>query len=194
MAEQMQLVHMIQPEPKVAQLIQQIAEGDVQAFHTLHAQYGARMMAFAYRLVGDAVVAEDIVQESLIAVWQSAHRYRGQGRVLSWLLGIVHNKAQRTYRRRKHESLEEEQEYPSAIPLPENLLEESQEKQLLWQRITRLSTEHQTVLDLVFFHNLSLKETASVLHCPLGTVKSRLNYAKKALRGMYLREQEQEFE
>lgn len=189
MAEQLQLIRMNQSRIQETRLIQQIADGDTAAFHTLYSHYGARMLAFARRLVDDPAVAEDITQESLIIVWQNAHRYRGDGRILSWLLGIVHNKARRTYRRRKHEPLNTETDYPSKGELPEGLVIEGQEKQQLCQRINQLSVEHRAVLDLVFFHNLSMKETASVLGCAVGTVKSRLNYAKKALRGTYLREE-----
>lgn len=189
MAEQLQLNHMTILNTRETRLIQQIAEGNKDALHTLYAQYSARMLAFARRLVDDADIAEDIVQESLIVVWQDAHCYRRKGRVLSWLLGIVHNKARRIYRQRKHEPLDAEKQIPAAGQLPEGIVIEGQEKQLLWQHINQLKVEHRAVLDLVFFHNLSLKETAAVLNCPVGTVKSRLNYAKKALRGAYLREE-----
>ena len=69
------------------ELIGRIASGDEAAFRQLYAAYGQRMYAYALRLTGLPQTAEDVLQDSLVVVWQTAKRYRRQGRVLAWLLG-----------------------------------------------------------------------------------------------------------
>ena len=78
-------------------LIRQVAAGDENALRKLYDAYGQRLYAYALRITGDPAAAEEAVQESLVAVWQGASRFRGEGagggRVIAYLLGIVHHKA-----------------------------------------------------------------------------------------------------
>lgn len=81
-------------------LIQRIADQDEAALRELYASYGQRMYSYALRLTDQPQVAEDVVQDTLVVVWQSAGRFRGEGRVLAWLLGIVHHTALKALRHR----------------------------------------------------------------------------------------------
>ena len=167
-----------------ADLIRQIAGGDQDALRELYAIYGQRLYAYAMRLTGDPATAEEAVQESLIAVWQGAGRFRGQGRVIAWLLGIVHYKALNLVRGRQMDVLEEGPEEPADRgPLPDEQAARSEQRRMISSGLKHLSLEHRMVLELVFYQGLSLSEVAEVCGCPVGTVKSRLNYAKNSLRG-----------
>jgi RNA polymerase sigma-70 factor, ECF subfamily len=172
------------------QLVQRIAAGNEAALEALYAAYGQRMAAFALRMTGDPALADEIVQESLIGIWQSARSYRGEGRLITWLLGIVHHKALQQLRRRALPSLDEDgqDEPPSGDPLPGDLAEQAERQRLLRAGLRQLTPEHRAVLELVFYQGLSLNEVAEVCACPAGTVKSRLSYAKNALRGLMNRE------
>ncbi len=181
-------------------LMQGVAEGDEDALRALVAAYGQRMYAYALRLSGDPVLADEAVQESLVAVWQGAKRYRGEGRILAWLLGIVHHKTMSALRGRRHLSLNElDDQSPKALawasawdpswepsseaaPLDEQAAR-GEQRQLVRHSLESLSLSHRTVLELVFYQGLSLREAAQVLGVPLGTVKSRLSYARDFLRG-----------
>ena len=183
------LVQTLEPQDHDLALLRRTASGDERALHELYAMYGQRMYAFALRLTGDVHTADDVLQESLIAVWQGASRFRGEGRVIAWLLSIVRNKALsalRSHSRRPQESLETD--FPSPEPAPQQQADRSEQKHVLQDGLARLSLEHRTVLELVFYQGLSLNETAKVCGCPLGTVKSRLNHAKEHLRGLLQRE------
>jgi RNA polymerase sigma-70 factor (ECF subfamily) len=170
-------------------LIHLIADGDEDGFKRLYARYGRRLYAYALRVVGSPSVAEDVLQESLIAVWQGAGRFRGEGRVIAWLLSIVHHKALHVLRRKPDQALEPlEDVLPDENIHPEEKAARHEQQKLLRQGLTGLSVEHRSVLELVFFHGLSLQETAEVCGCPVGTVKSRLSYAKNALRGELTRQ------
>src|SRR5512141_2708244 len=70
------------------ELVRCIAAKNEAALRELYAAYGQRLYAYALHLTGDPAQAEDVVQEMLVAVWRSADKYRGEGRLLAWLLGI----------------------------------------------------------------------------------------------------------
>ena len=169
-------------------LIRQVAAGDENALRKLYDAYGQRLYAYALRITGDPAAAEEAVQESLVAFWQGASRFRGEGegggRVIAYLLGIVHHKALNQVRGRTHDSLDEKtRDIPAREALPEAAAAASEQRRLVQTGLQELSLEHRLVLELVFYQRLSLSEVAEVCGCPVGTVKSRLNYAKASLRG-----------
>lgn len=166
-------------DPREQRWLQEIASGNRASFEQLYAHHGQRLYAYAYRRMGNEAEANDVLQESLLAVWVGAKRYRGEGRVLAWLLKIVHNQSMRALRGRSHSPLSEVENLADPAPLPADNLEH----RMLAEGLNRLSLEHRSALELIFFHGLSLQEAAEVCHCPLGTLKSRLSYAKKALHG-----------
>ncbi len=165
------------------ELVRRIAAGDGAALRALYAQYGQRMFAYALRLVRDPAVAEDVVQESLVAAWQGAARFRGEARVIAWLLGIVHHKALNAIRRTSPALLDEEDEqFPDPALSLDDQISGGERADLLRRGLESLSLNHRMVLELVFYQGLDLAEVAAVCGCPVGTVKSRLNYAKQHLR------------
>lgn len=170
-------------------LLQRIAGGDDDALRSLYAAYGRSMYAYALRLIGDPSTAEEAVQQSLVVVWQRAGQFRGDGRIITWLLGIVHHKSLNLLRGRDHVSLEE-----LLIPLkageesPVRQVEALDRQRLIRSGLEQLPIEQRSVLELVFFHHLSMEETGRVLDCPTGTVKSRLFAAKNSLKGVLTRQ------
>ncbi|MBN1940474.1 MAG: RNA polymerase sigma factor [Candidatus Aminicenantes bacterium] len=166
------------------ELVARISSGEPDALRDLYQIHGARLYAHALRIAGDPAAAEDILQESLVAVWKAAGRFRGESRVIVWLLGIVHHKALDSIGGRSRYSLEENDGsgLVSPDPRPEEALLRKERRDLIKSGLGRLSTKHRLVLDLVFFQGLSLAEAAGVCGCPVGTIKSRLNQAKANLR------------
>jgi RNA polymerase sigma-70 factor (ECF subfamily) len=174
---------MAEPEHDV-ELVRLIAAGDEPALRELYLVYGQRLYAYALRLTDDPALAEDVVQEALVAVWRTAGRYRGQGRVLAWLLGIIHHMALKSIRRRTKPTTKElEDSLPATAASPEEQTQASEQARWVRHGLEGLSSEHRAVLELVFYQGLSLEEVAQVCSCPLGTVKSRLSYARRHLRG-----------
>lgn len=171
-------------------LIRSMAAGDEGALRVLYSAYGRRLFAYAYRLTGSVPVAEEVVQDALLAAWQGAKSYRGDARALTWLLGIVHHRALNAVRRKRlpAQELEHAAELPGAGPGPELLAEAGERRQALRRALAQLSRDHRAVLELVFYQGLSLAEAAEVLGCPVGTVKSRLSYAKAHLQDILARD------
>ena len=172
-------------------LIRRLQAGDDDAMRELYARFGQRLYAYALRLTNDPATAEDVTQSSLIAVWRGAGSFRGEGRIIAWLLGIVHHTAMKAIRSAPaYADQAAEESIPDHQPSLEEQAEGREMKRLVRDGLTSLSLEHRTVLELVFYQGLSLNETAEVLDCPLGTVKSRLSYARQHLRGVLTRMQE----
>jgi RNA polymerase sigma factor (sigma-70 family) len=165
------------------ELLSRVASGERDALRSLFRIHGNRLYAHALRISGSRETAEDIVQESLLAVWKDAGRFRGEGRVIAWLLGIVQHKALDARRKRSFARLEAERsEMIAAVPSPEETVLRGERKDRIKAGLNRLSGKHRLVLDLVFFQGLTLAETAAVCGCPVGTIKSRLNQAKANMK------------
>ena len=172
-------------------LIRRMQAGDDDAVRDLYAQYGQRLYAYALRLTSDPATAEDVTQNTLVTAWRTARTFRGEGRLIAWLLGIVHHTAMKTLRGDTRylddvaeETVSEDQ------PSPEEQAQVRDERRWVRQGIQSLSPEHRVVLDLIFYQGLSLNEAAQVLNIPVGTVKSRLSYARDHLRGVLARTEE----
>ncbi len=171
------------------ELIQRLVQGDKLALEALFAAYGQRLYAYALRLTDDPALAEDAVQETLIAAWRSARNYRGEGKVIAWLLGIVHHAVMTSLRHRTEPLSEEAAETLGGGSLsPEEAVQEKERSHWVKNGLRSLSAEHKAVLELVFFQKLNLQEVARVCKCPVGTVKSRLSYARRHLRGILTRQ------
>ncbi len=171
-------------------LVARILAGDESAMHELYTRYGQRLYAYALRLTNDPANAEDVMQDTLIVAWRTAGEYRGDGRLLAWLLGIVHHRAMKALDQtvRPLDSLEED--IPGIGPSPEEQAQTRETREWVQQGLQDLSAAHRAVLELVFYQGMSLNEVAEICRCPLGTVKSRLSYARKHLRGVLSRSEE----
>ncbi len=179
--------HSMTAQEQDLDLIRRMASGDENAMQELYATYGQRLYAYALRLTNDHAVAEDVTQETLVIAWRTAGNFRGEGRLIAWLLGIVHHSAMKSLRR-VSQPLEETAAASSASPEEQAQAEEM--KRWVRKGLQDLSTEHRAVLELVFYQGLTLQEVAEVCNCPLGTVKSRLSYARRHLRGVLGRNEE----
>lgn len=172
-------------------LIRRLQTGDETAVRELYAQYGQRLYAYALRLTNDPSTAEDVAQQTLVTAWQSAPKYRGQGRLIAWLLGIVHHTAMKSIRS-TNPYLDEVADETTAAdqPSPEEHAQVRETKRWVREGLRSLSPDHRAVLELIFYQGLSLNEAADVLECPVGTVKSRLSYARRQLKGALSRSEE----
>ena len=166
------------------ELVRRVARGDEDALRALYASYGPRLFAYALRVTGDRSVAEEVVQDTLLAVWKGARDYRGDSRVSTWLLGIVHHQSLNAVRRKRVPTtgLEGACQEAADTEKLEDLASAGDRRRALSVALAQLSPDHRAALELVFYQGLSLAETARVLDCPVGTVKSRLSYAKTHLR------------
>lgn len=168
------------------QVLDRVARGDRDAFAELYARNQATLFRYLIHVTGDAGLAEEVLQDTLVAAWQGAVAFEGRSTVQTWLIGIARRQAHNRLRRRTLPLVEE-----SALGLvaaseaePEDAALASVEREELAAAIRALATVHREVLALAFVNGLSYREMAQVLAIPEGTVKSRLSNAKRALRAL----------
>jgi RNA polymerase sigma-70 factor (ECF subfamily) len=164
-------------------LVASVAAGNRPAMQLLFVRYYARVYRFLLRMVGSAPVAEDLSSEVFLAVWQQASRFRSRSSVLTWLLGIARNKALSEMRARQDERPAGGEEIEAADPAhdPEAAYSAKRRRELLRRCLSRLSHEHREIIDLVYYHDKSVREVAQILGIPSNTVKTRMFYARNKL-------------
>ncbi|MFT4038606.1 MAG: sigma-70 family RNA polymerase sigma factor [Thermomicrobiales bacterium] len=167
-----------------ATVIVRMAAGDRAALAELYARHERALLAYLRLLTGDAGLAEELLQDTLLAAWTGAHAFAGRASVQGWLFGIARRRAHDTLRRRHLRLVDSTalETASSSEPNPEDLLLAEADRAEVTAAIARLGAIHQEILVLTFIHELSYLDLAEVLGIPLGTVKSRLNHAKRALR------------
>jgi len=158
-----------------AQLIARVGKRDLAAMRVLYEKYAPQLYRFAVARLGDERSAEDVVQETMLAAWQSASRFRGHSTATTCLFGICRRKVAEVYRRGQGREVPGLLHARSESTPPGPGLE-------FWESFSRLSDEHQEILLLVFYYGFSQEEAAEVLGVPVGTVKSRIHYARHRLR------------
>lgn len=169
-------------DPDIA-LLRAIAQGDTDAMDRLYSQHGPGLLSYLCSLLGNQQWAEEVLQEVMLAAWQASGRFRGESRVYTWLLSITRNRAINALKRDKSLSDQPFDEETLVIPEKSEItIKHNDQMDKLRIALSKLPVEQRETLELVFFHGLSNRETASLLHIPTGTVKSRLFRAKARLR------------
>lgn len=175
-----------------AELIARIASGDRDALTELYHRERHALFAYILHLTDDAGVAEEVLQDTLVAVWKGAGSFAGRSSARTWLIGIARRQAHNTLRRRSPPRADiaaaEHVSGPSSQPEEHAIAAATREE--VAAAMARLPMERREVLLLAFAHDLSYQEMAAVLGIPLGTVKSRLNHAKQALKELLSASQE----
>jgi RNA polymerase sigma-70 factor (ECF subfamily) len=165
-------------------LIEQAQHGDRNAFGELVSRYYPGVVRVVYRLCGDTGLAEDMAQEAFLRGWINLPAFRPQSSLRNWLYRIAVNATLDVLRRKSEDTLEDEavQMYPDQAAGPETILMEKERVALLQQAMRALPEAARSVLVLREYGDMSYQEIASVLDVPIGTVMSRLNYARNRLR------------
>ena len=144
--------------------------------------HGNRLLRSAYLLCGDRTEAEDLVQETLLQALRSAHRFRGESAIYTWLHGILLNLNRRRWRKQKRFLFDEELVRQAASAnVEESEMDREFQTNRLAQAILPLSPDHREVIVLRYYEELKLQQIAAQTGVSLGTVKSRLHYAMQCL-------------
>jgi RNA polymerase sigma-70 factor (ECF subfamily) len=172
----------IEGDPDLA-LLSRIATGEQEAIEELYRRHSRLLLGQIRFMVGQPALAEEILQDTMLAVWRGARSFRGGSRVRTWLLAIARRQARDRMRRQRLLPLADAElaQRPSPNPGPEAVAVERAEARRMVGALGTLTPAHREVLGLVFGADLSLAEVARVLAVPPGTVKSRLHAARAAL-------------
>jgi RNA polymerase sigma-70 factor, ECF subfamily len=168
------------------ELVRRVVARDEGAFRALFQRYAPQAKAVALRLIRQAFLAEEIVQEAFLALWRDPGGYRPElGTFRAWILATVHHRAVDLVRR------EEAQRRRAAPPEPaadvEELVTDQAYLQDARERVRRalgeLPEAQRQVIEMMYFRGKTQSDIASELGLPLGTVKSRTLLAMRRLRG-----------
>ena len=159
-----------------ALLLARVARSDQDAFHALYVCHAERVLRYAISILRNRHLAEEVLQETMVAVWKTAKAFQGRSKVSTWILGIARNQAYNLLRREKRgQRLPEEKNHPV------NPADNAELEVQIEQAMETLSESHREILHLVYYEDLTLRETAAVLGIPEGTAKSRMHHARKAM-------------
>ena len=157
--------------------------GDADAFAELVVRYRARIFTVIYRIVPHEQDASDIVQDVFFKAWQSIHQFEGRSSFYSWLYRLTMNMACFWVRRRGQRQDEVLSDaIPSPLPSPRLNCQRVEIGAWLNAAFAKLSAEHRAVVLLKELEDMQYHEIAALLNISVGTVMSRLFYAKRRLR------------
>ena len=161
--------------------------GNAAAWDALFRRYQLPLYVYVFELVHNEQTALDVVQETFINATRYLGSLRDDKKFGSWLFSIAHQKCQQQWRKpQRTEPLDENfAELPTNEFGPDDLLIRAEQQEEFMKLMGQLAEIHRSVLLLHFLEDFSLEEVAQVTGAAIGTVKSRLHYAKKSLRALY---------
>lgn len=161
----------------------QARAGEASAWDALFRRYQLPLYAYVFELVRDEQASLDIVQETFIAAARHIAGLREDAKFGSWLFGIAHQKCIQRWRKRKEILFDEIPESPEEFEdSPDDLVIRQESEAEFTNLLNQLPLPQRSVLLLHFVEEFSLEEISRITETQLGTVKSRLHYAKRALR------------
>ena len=167
------------------QIVEGLLRNDRSSLEEVYEALSPIAYGLALRLLGSGSDAEDIVQESFLALWRQAERLDPGRGLRSYLLSIVHHRAVDRLRRRvrrPESTLDPAMSLPAATEDPADVASRQAEREEVRAALEALSLEQRRTVELVYFNGLTTGETAAHMRVPLGTVKSRLRLALRHLR------------
>jgi RNA polymerase sigma-70 factor (ECF subfamily) len=179
--------------PADGDLVARAAGGDERAVGQLYDRYGAVLYAVAYRIVGQAADAEEVVLEAFAQAWRDAPRFEaGRGSVAGWLTMIARSRALDLVRARSRRdritatAAADRPDVPLAMgnyrPDPARAVDHDERRRQVQQALETLSPPQRQAIELAYFEGLSQSEIAERLREPLGTVKTRVRLGMQKLR------------
>ena len=166
-----------------ARLLKRVVEGDRESFVALHGRFYTPLTRFAYRYLKSAQTIEELVNDTMFAVWQNAASFRGGSRVSTWIMGIMARKCWQVNNKNQLKTSPIEDSYELADT--KKPLDDLDVERTLGWGIGQLSENHQACIELAYGYGYTCEEIAEIMVCPASTVKTRLHYARKTLKELF---------
>ena len=165
------------------ELLARVRDRDLHAFEQLYRIYQPRLSRFLFNLVQRPQLVEEVLDDTMMVVWDTAERFRGTSKLSTWIFAIAYRKAIKA-RLRWPEPVEEPayDDRVSNDAMPDEALHHQRLHEALRAAMAELSPDHRTVVDLTYFQGLGYREIADIMNCPVDTVKTRMFHARRRLR------------
>jgi len=169
--------------PDERALLERIKAHDLDAFERLYRIYQPRLARFLINILMRPQLVEEVLDDTMMVVWQTAASFRGTSKLSTWVFAIAYRKALKA-RARWPDPLEDEEHDTRASndPGPDSDLQRSRIHDALTGAMAKLSPDQRAVVDLTYFHELSYREIADIVNCPVDTVKTRMFHARRRLK------------
>jgi RNA polymerase sigma factor (sigma-70 family) len=171
------------PTPDDRELLARVASGNLQAFERLYRVYQPRLTRFLTTLLKRPQLIEEVLDDTMMVVWQTAGNFRGSSKPSTWIFAIAYRKAHKA-KARWPDPLED-QEFDTRVsdePGPDEELHHQRLRSALMKAMDQLSPDHRAVVDLTYFHGMGYREIAEIVDCPVDTVKTRMFHARRRLK------------
>lgn len=171
------------PTPDDRELLARVASGDLQAFERLYRIYQPRLTRFLTTLLKRPQLIEEVLDDTMMVVWQTAGNFRGSSKPSTWIFAIAYRKAHKAKARWPDPVEEPENDTRiSEEPAPDEEVHQQRLRAALMKAMDQLSPDHRAVVDLTYFHGMGYREIAEIVDCPVDTVKTRMFHARRRLR------------
>jgi RNA polymerase sigma-70 factor (ECF subfamily) len=166
-------------------LIGRICERERVAFEALYRRYHPRIGRFLHRMLRPAHLIEEVLDDTLMVVWNHAERYNGQSKVSTWIFAIAYRKALKalaSHDEPMEASADEDPTPADETTGPESRVSRAQLRMALDTALRTLSVDQRAAVELTYFHGFSYPEIAHIVDCPTDTVKTRMFHARRRLK------------
>jgi RNA polymerase sigma-70 factor (ECF subfamily) len=182
-------------------LLQRIWDGDQSAMRELYRRLSQRTYAYTLRMVKDACLAEEIVVDTMVKIWQNRERFRGESKLSTWAIGIARNTALSRLRQENrtlefsvplpgHEHGETDDDALDLLEAitdenqkdPLDVVSEKQRREGIRKCIEKLPAKYQECLHLVHYEDMTFSEAAALLNCNENTLKGRMSVAREKIK------------
>ena len=169
--------------PDERELLSRVCAQDLQAFERLYRMYRPRLARFLMGMLQRPQLIEEVLDDTMMVVWQTAGNFRGTSKPSTWIFAIAYRKALKA-KARWPQPVEDE-EFDSRVcpdPGPDQQLHHQRLHDALIAAMDHLSADHRAVVDLTYFHGMGYREIAEIVDCPVDTVKTRMFHARRRLK------------
>jgi len=164
-------------------LIALVRDRDRHAFEELYRKYQTRLARFVGNLIRHPQIVEEVLDDTLMVVWERAADFKGESKLSTWIFAIAYRKAMKAIRRYDAPIEDHEAENRASHEAsPEDTFGQARLHRLLRDAMNELSPDHRGVVELTYFQDLSYREIAEIMNCPVDTVKTRMFYARRQLK------------
>jgi RNA polymerase sigma-70 factor, ECF subfamily len=169
-----------------AALVSRTAGGELPAFEALYRAYHPRLTRFLDRMTRRPALVGELLNDTMLVVWNRAGTYNGQCKVSTWIFAIAYRHAIKALSR-LDEPVQDLADDARPAPLeagPEHHAARSQLRAQLSRALERLSVEQRAVVQLTYFHGIGYREIGEIVGCPVDTVKTRMFHARRRLKDL----------
>jgi RNA polymerase sigma factor (sigma-70 family) len=183
-------------EEQDARLLRRVERKEMTAFECLYRRYHGKLSRFVASTLGRTDLADEIINDVMLIVWEKAASYDRKCRPSTWIFGIAYNKARKHFRCAGQPQIENLSDFDADTETTDtyhNWLERLERDDLCASILASLSPEHRAVIELTYYYGMHYREIGQIMGCPENTVKTRMFHARRHMSRMAQSDRGNEF-